>query len=256
MNKEQYDVMYRLEDSLWWYVGMRAITGSLLRAAGRTAEHCDVLDAGCGTGGTLSHLPDSCRGTGIDFSLDALDLARERGLSRLVHGSVEHLPFAEASFDLVLCSDVIYHLGVTRDVDVLAEFCRVLRPGGLAVVRVPAYDWLRGAHDLAVHTRHRYTGAEMRRKMEEAGFRAVRATHANAILFPLAVAKRMTEGTLTSATSELEQPSPRSNWLALQALKIEARLVSLVDLPWGLSVISVGRKPEGPASRDSAQRAP
>ncbi len=248
MDKEQYRVMYHLEDTLWWYVGMRAITASLLRQAGGDLQQCAVLDAGCGTGGTLAHLPVGASGTGIDYSDDALDLARERGLSRLARGSVERLPFAAGTFDLVLCSDVIYHLGVARDTDALREFCRVLRPGGLAVVRVPGYDWLRGAHDVAVHTRHRYTGEELRRKMGEAGFEMVRTTHANAILFPAALAKRILEGRITSATSELEAPSPVSNWLALQTLKLEAHLLHWLDLPWGLSVIAVGRKPVSPSA--------
>lgn len=256
MDKEQYAIMYRLEDELWWYTGMRAITNSLIDASDLTnasndgGRWGDVLDAGCGTGGTLSHLPALCRGVGVDFSPDALQLSQQRGLSRLARASVERLPFASASFDLVLCSDVIYHLGVAHDVEALTEFCRVLRPGGLAVIRVPAYDWLRGAHDVAVHTRHRYTRRELHHKLRAAGFDVLRTTHANTLLFPLALLKRLLEGHLTSATSELQEPSRFFNWLAFQALRLEARLLSKVDLPWGLSVIGVARKPAPGLSSD------
>ncbi|MCL4465139.1 MAG: class I SAM-dependent methyltransferase [Chloroflexi bacterium] len=252
MNKEQYTLMYRLEDEHWWYIGMREITHTLVHAANGNGHWRAVLDAGCGTGGTLSRLPAGSWGVGVDFSPDALQLSRERGLKWLAQASVEDLPFADASFDLVLCSDVIYHLGVAEDTRALREFCRVLRPGGMAVIRVPAYNWLRGAHDAAVHTRHRYTRRELHRKMAAAGFEVVRTTHANTTLFPLALAKRLLEGRLTPPVSELQSPSRLSNWLASQALRLEALMLSRIDLPWGLSVIGVARKPAAELASDTA----
>jgi SAM-dependent methyltransferase len=239
--------MYRLEDTHWWYVGMWAITSALLQsaAAGRPDHQWhDVLDAGCGTGGAICRLPEGCRAVGVDLAPEALELCQKRGLQRVSGASVEHLPFADESFDLLLSSDVIYHLGVAHDREALREFNRVLRPGGVAVVRVPAYDWLRGAHDEAVHTRHRYTRGELRDKLAAAGFEVVRITYANSLLFPLALAKRLLEGRLTSSTSELESPSRPLHWLGTAALGLEARLLGAFDLPWGLSVIGVGRKRE------------
>ena len=243
MDKAQYAIMYRIEDTHWWYAGMRSITDALLRTCRADRRWGDVLDAGCGTGGTLCRLPESARGVGIDFSPDALELCRERGLTRLARASVEHVPFADSSFDIVVSSDVVYHTGVSDDVAALREFCRVLRPGGIAVVRVPAYDWLRSAHDAAVHTRHRYTRTELRGKLAAAGFEVVRVTYANSLLFPLALVKRLLEGRLIRASSELQSSSWLLQMLGSIALGIEARLVSRADLPWGLSVIDVGRKP-------------
>ena len=243
MNKEQYALMYRIEDTHWWYAGMRGITDALMRKYRPDNQWGSVLDAGCGTGGALCRLSAGGCGVGIDFSPDALDLCRERGLARLARASVEHIPFSDASFDLVVSSDVIYHAGVSDDVAALREFCRVLRPGGIAVVRVPAYDWLRSAHDAAVHTRHRYTRTELRGKLAAAGFEVVRVTYANSLLFPLALVKRLLGGRLIQASSELESSSWLLQMLGSIALGIEARLVSRADLPWGLSVIAVGRKP-------------
>src|SRR2546427_3781696 len=51
----------------------------------------------------------------------------------------------------------VYHLGVGSDTSALREMRRVLKPGGLLLLRVPAHDWLRGEHDRLVHTRHRYS---------------------------------------------------------------------------------------------------
>ena len=68
-------------------------------------------------------------------------------------------------------------------------------PGRAAwlLLRLPAHDWLRGRHDVAVHTRHRYTTGEVAGEGQRAGFQVVRLSYANCLLFPLALAKRALE---------------------------------------------------------------
>ena len=90
---------------------------------------------------------------------------------------------------------MVYHLGVGSDTCALREIHRVLKPGGLFLLRVPAHDWLRGEHDRLVHTRHRYSRGEVLSKLGQAGFVVERLTWANSLLFPPAVAKRLLERT-------------------------------------------------------------
>jgi SAM-dependent methyltransferase len=98
----------------------------------------DVLEAGCGIGTDGARFARAgARYTGIDFSSTALELARRRPElrdARLVQGSVVELPFADDSFDLVYSNGVIHHLPQTSRA--IAEFRRVLRPGGTAIVMV------------------------------------------------------------------------------------------------------------------------
>jgi SAM-dependent methyltransferase len=98
----------------------------------------DVLEAGCGIGTDAAQFVRSgARYTGIDFSPTALDLAGRRPElrdARLVQGSVVELPFPDDSFDLVYSNGVIHHLPQTSQA--IAEFHRVLRPGGTAIVMV------------------------------------------------------------------------------------------------------------------------
>src|SRR5687768_8886988 len=159
--------MYRVEDTLWWYTGMRRIGEALLD--GRLQPGLRILDAGAGTGGNLRWLGRFGAAYGIDLSPEATRFCQARQLSTVARASVTDLPYPDSTFDLVTSFDVIYHLGVADDVAALRETARVLKPGGTLLVRVPALDALRSEHDAAVHTRQRYTLRELKEKVERAG---------------------------------------------------------------------------------------
>lgn len=247
MNPEEYRRMYQIEDTFWWYQGMQRITFALLGKVVGARGRLKILDAGCGTGGMLYPLASLGEVTGIDFSQQATLLCSERKCGTILQGSVTDLPFADSSFDLITCFDVIYHLAVSDDEAVLREFRRVLRPGGRLLIRVPAYDFLRGKHDAAVATRHRYSLPELVNKLQNAGFKPARATYANTVLFPLAGAKRLWEtisGSQVSAESDLV-PVPRIvNSVLLGILTLESWLVKRVTLPFGLSAVCLAQKEE------------
>lgn len=242
MEKEQYEILFRVEEAHWWYLGMRAIVASLLERHLDANRRHRILDAGCGTGGMSSYLGRFGSVVGLDGSLEALCLAKKRRLRDLVLGSVEQVPFESDSFDLVTSFDVIYHRAVKDDRRALAEFYRVLAPGGHLVIRVPAYDWLRAPHDLAVHTRHRYTRGELARRLEDAGLRLRTLTYVNSLLFPLATLVRLMENAGMIQVEELALPPEAINQVLLSALKAEARLIRAMSLPWGLSVLAVATK--------------
>ena len=254
MEREQYELMYRQEERHWWYAGMRRISAALLdryaTPGDRGPTRLEILDAGCGSGGMSRFLERYGRVTGLDLAPEAIDLARDRGVPRLARGSVSALPFRTASFDLVTSFDVLYHLAVEDDRTAFAELRRVLRPGGIVLVRLPAYNWIRGDHDRAVHTRHRYTRAELTERLLLAGFHVEHASYANSILFPLAPAKRLLErrlerqnGSSSASVADLWQPPRPFNRLLTDLLALEARPASRASLPWGLSVFAVGRAP-------------
>ena len=237
--------MFEMEEAHWWYVGMRAITASLLNGAGGLEKR--VLDAGCGTGGMLAPLARYGRTVGLDLAGEALTYCRQRSPEALVcRGTVEALPFADASFDLVTSFEVLYHLRVGDDQQAVRELARVLRPGGLLLLRLPAYDFLRSRHDRAVHTRHRYRAAEVRRKVEAAGLAVERLSYANCLLFPAALAERLGEQVLWKRPSTEVSRGMVGGWLTglfTGALTLEARLLPRGNLPFGLSVVCLARKP-------------
>ena len=244
MEPSEYRAIYTVEDRHWWYAGMAHISRTLLAAAYPDRRDLRILDAGCGTGGALGFLSRFGAVTGSDISPLALTYSRARGHSALSQASVTALPYAAASFDLVTSFDVLYHHAVGDPRLALGEFRRVLRPGGRVLLRLPAYDWLRGGHDAIVHTARRFTTATLGESLREAGFVIERLTYANTLLFPLAAAKRLLER-LAPHASVTSDVAANPAWLdaaLTRPLAAEAAWLRTRDLPFGLSVVALARK--------------
>jgi ubiquinone/menaquinone biosynthesis C-methylase UbiE len=96
-----------------------------------------TLDVGCGSSRIIGALAPGS--VAVDVLLRKLRYARRFGRP-LVHASGFALPFADASFSCVLCSQVIEH--VPKESPILAELVRVLKPGGRLVLGTPDYaNW-------------------------------------------------------------------------------------------------------------------
>jgi SAM-dependent methyltransferase len=245
MNLEEYEVMYQVEDHHWWYLGMERITRSLLeRALPPEWEACSlkILDAGCGTGAVMKYLARYGEVIGFDFSGEALKFSRRRGHTRLAQASVLQAPFASHQFDVLVSFDVLCENGVD-DEQALREFARLLKPGGLVLLRLPAYRWMRGQHDIAVHLAHRYTRSELIAKLQASGLTPLHASYANTFLFPMAAAKRWSERFLPQQRGSDLTLNPRfTNGVLRAVLSAEAPLVKSIGLPFGLTVTALARK--------------
>ncbi len=245
MDPKEYDLMFRVERKHWWYLGMQSITEALLGQYYPATGRLNILDAGCGTGAAMTtYLPKYGTVTGIDVSDLALNFCRKRGAEKLSRASVSELPIASSTFDLVTSFDVLYESSVPEDLDAVKEFARILVHGGRILLRLPAYDWLRGQHDRIIHTARRYTAPQVRSLLESAGLEIERVSYANTILFPLALVKRMVERVSgkNEPVSDLAFPFGPLNTLFRKILSLEALLIAKYSLPYGLSVIVLARK--------------
>ncbi len=236
--------MFDAEETQWWYAGMRAIGFALLdeairvHAAGRGVR---FLDAGCGSGLNLLHLSHRGQAIGVDVSEEAVRLCRERGV-RAALASVERLPLAAESVDCVTSFDVLYHRWIDNDTAAVTEMARVLRPGGLVLVRVPAFRALWGAHDDAVLSRHRYTLAELESLLHGAGFEVWRASYCNFFLLPLVYLRRRLDRATGREGSDVGLLPGPFEWGFRKLLELEARIVRRISLPIGTSALAVARK--------------
>ncbi len=259
MRSEDFDYLYSLEESFWWFLGMRDVTQVLLDQVNIHADDgaprkSRVLDAGCGTGGMLEWLAGyapRAEVSGIDITPDALRYARSRGHLRLAQASATELPFADEAFDLVTSFDVLVQLpGDGAAERAMEEMRRVLRPGGICFVRVAAYSWMHSGHDRALGTVRRFDLDELQTAMQTSGFEILRTTYANALLLPVAILHRLVLKPLNivNSGSDVKPLAPRLQWLnrlMTVVLRSEARRLARprARLPFGLSAICIGRRP-------------
>jgi ubiquinone/menaquinone biosynthesis C-methylase UbiE len=243
---EEYEKMYNLEDSHWWFVGKRRIAKNLIEEFVPLDHEEAVLDVGCGTGATMCFLDHYGRVYGIDISETALYFCQERALSGLSRASTLRLPFADSSFSLVTAFDVLYHEEVVDDLAALREFHRVCKEGGNVLISEPAFNFLWSYHDTAYHSKRRYVASELESKLGKVGFQVVKLSYSNALLFPVILAFRMWKRLFKPSPEDRSDVKPLNPYLnkgLLALYNLEALLLCKARLPVGSSVVCVARKP-------------
>ena len=241
------EATYRVEQSHFWWIGLRSFVAPLAERAVEGIEHPRILDCGCGTGANLAMLSGYGTAFGFDLSRWGLDYARDYGQRRIANASITHIPFGESTFDLVTAFDVLYSLSEDAEAQAAAEMHRVLRPGGRIIVNVAALSILRGNHSIFGSEVRRSTRRRLRRVLTRAGFEVERLTYTNASLFPLMLAVRTVQRMTGLATPEeagtdvVLPPAPINATLAA-LVRLEARMLRVTDMPIGSSLLAVGKK--------------
>ncbi|WP_018654957.1 class I SAM-dependent methyltransferase [Actinomadura flavalba] len=216
----------RLEDRHWWYRERRRLLARQLRDCGEPGRALDLGAAGGGNTRVLcAHGWDA---TAVDFSAEAVGLARERGLDA-VRADVCELPFASGTVDLVVAFDVLEH--VEQDHLAAEEIARVLRPGAPALVAVPCDMALWSAHDEAVGHVRRYDREGLHAVLEKGGLAVEEMWSWNVLLRPVAARRRRSsEGSDLTAL-------PRPVNAALSLVVAAERYLPVRHLP-GVSLVA------------------
>ena len=249
MDAEAYAMMARTEDRHWWWSGrrtiLREILGGLFRSG--TLPPGALYDLGCGVGSNLPVLESFGPTVGYDGSDLAVEAAHRLGRMNVRHADLARGVTAleglcePASASVVLLADVLEHLADERPAMELASW--LLAPGGALVVTVPAFPLLWGPADEFNHHHRRYTEKTLRPVIADF-FVVERMTYFNFFLFaPIALARTVTKFARRPGHEEVELPPWPVN-MALGALfGAESRLLGRRDLPFGVSLLCVGRKP-------------
>ena len=243
MRQDEYEIMHAHELSHWWFRGRRRMLVALLgEIAGPRAGSLRILDYGCGTGGNTSGYAALGAVVGIEPDAAAVRLAQERGDAQYCRSNGTHLPFRQGAFDAVVASDVLEH--IEDDLAAVSEIARVLRPGGAAIISVPAHQWLFSEHDVALHHFRRYNKAGLRDLLVHGGLRIRRLSYWNAALFPAICLHRLL--VKPRAGHEPRSDTRSSPWLINEALAAvlaaEAAVLCHVPLPWGVSLVAVAER--------------
>ena len=236
--------MLDVDEHHWWYRGRRAIVDAEL-ARIPLPTPARILDAGCGSGRMLEELVRYGQVSGLELDPRAAEVARARGHGEVQVARLERLPWAEHSFDLITCLDVLEH--TPDDRQTLTELRRVCAVGGWLLLTVPAYQALWSLHDEANHHFRRYGRRALRQTSAEAGWRLERITSFNSVLLaPAAVIRLAQRGRRPDERyrPELERNPRWLNTLLERPLQAEARWIGRGrTLPAGLSLMAVLQNP-------------
>ena len=246
MLDREYETMYQLESSHWWFVAkkryIKTILDEYLKNKGQ-----NILDVGCGTGGMMALLKDYGTVFGMDHHEAACRFSRRRNQFPLVKGNANHLPFKKGSFHLVTLLDVLYHQDISSDEEVLRQIHELLAPDGLLLITDSAFEFLKSTHDVAVMARHRYTLKEMTAKLKSFNFSIEKGSYLFFIIFPLVALSRIfRKWTLVfskpSIHSDLKETNPYLNKFLTALLGQEGKLLRFFNFPCGSSLLLLGKK--------------
>jgi SAM-dependent methyltransferase len=256
--------LYELDQSNGWSIGMRAVTHALVADANPPPG--PILELGCGAGVFNAELAQQRAGLGPVLGADlhplALAYARKNvgdkvtrwqgdKMTRtnhpvtqspaLLQTDLHNLPVPDATLSALLALDVFDQKGVDIEA-ALAEGWRVLCAGGKLILRVSAYPWLQGRHDVAFNTGRRYDRQELAALLTDRRFRIDRLTHANTLLAPPVILLRLLQRWGLLAFSTQVPNSNFYNRLFATALRLEAGWLATLDLPAGISLFAVATK--------------
>jgi len=244
MESEEYARLREQEARYWWHVGRRSLLAAMLHDVVPDPARRG-LDIGCGTGSNFGLLRPYGRFVGTEISREACVSGDARPPRPVALARGERLPFADATLGMCTMFDVLEH--VAEEDRVLAEVHRVLAPGGVLLLSVPAYMFLWSDHDVSLHHHRRYVRRTLRASLERNGFRARRVTHAMAsILLPVAITRGLGR-LLPRGGGPRSSYVPTPRWLdaiLVGVLRAEASWLTLGNLPFGTSVLALAEKGE------------
>ena len=241
MERAEYELMHAVEDRMWWYRGLRRLVADqLARALSRSRVGGPVLDAGCGTGGMLRVMGPLVAGRttiGLEYDPVAAGMAMTKAGRPVLSASVNEMPLGDGTLGAYVSLDVLCHANV-EPARALKEAHRCLGPGAIAVFNLPAYSWMLSAHDRRVHNARRFNRGEARALIAAAGFRIIRASYWNTLLFPLMLLHRLVER--DDAESDVRDYPRWLDTLFSTALALERAAIGAgLSLPFGGSLMIV-----------------
>ncbi len=261
MDAAEYANIAALEREHWYYSGKRAFVRGWIERVRPPAAADTLLDCGAGTGLFAEEMAARCRVLVLDDHEEALRILRTRFRpEQILSLAGDQVPLPDASLEYVTALDVLEH--VPDDAAVVRGFARLLKPGGLAVVTVPASMALWSDWDVALHHFRRYERGQLKALFAGSEWELVHANYTNTLVFPAVwlvrkwrawtsggaekresgkVEKRDTPGAAGGATRSEDKVPPR--WLNALLRTIFVRMALWrVPMPFGVSLVLVARR--------------
>jgi SAM-dependent methyltransferase len=247
MNTDEYSNLGRVEREHWYYAGKRELVRRWLERTGALGPEAVLLDCGAGTGLFAAEMRAACQVRVLDDHAESLAILRTRFTAEeIIEGSATRIPFDAPPVDAVTALDVLEH--VANDRGAVAELGRVLRPGGVAVVTVPAMMSLWGYWDEALHHHRRYDLAALCALFPAGTWAIEHVNYTNVAVFPAVwMVRRWQRWRNLGTASRVEDMVPPA-WLNgfLRWVFVGTGLWRSPRFPFGVSLLLVARKRVSP----------
>jgi SAM-dependent methyltransferase len=247
MNADEYTNLDRVERTHWYYAGKRELVASWLARSGPLRQDQTLIDCGAGTGIFAAEMASRCRVLVLDDHEESIRILRTRfPEDRILRVSGTGVPLPASSVDYLTALDVLEH--IENDRAAVAEFARILRPGGCAVMTVPASMALWSDWDVALHHYRRYDRRGLLALFPASDWEIVHVNYTNVVAFPAVWAIRQWRGlrkgrTASPATHRTEDlVPPRPVNALLKSLFVGLGKLRGIRFPFGVSLILVARR--------------
>jgi SAM-dependent methyltransferase len=255
MHPDAYTSLAAMEDVGWYYQARaRCVQRLVERYVARDGRPLEILDVGCGTGGTSSTLCHFGRVTGVEPSELAIQLLKQRhDPINVVQGTVDQIDtlLPRSSFDLATIMGVLYHRDVADPAAALGKVGRALKPGGWLIWNEGVYPILARTHDEFVEAGRRFRPSEMRALLASTGFRLEFASHLLGWAFPIGLGlalsyrarRALTRGRDYTAHVSDDRPLPRWANLALRELTYFEWACAMrhIKMPCGVAYLAIAQ---------------
>lgn len=242
MQNDEYQIMFEAEESHWWYGALHRMIAQGMPSSDLEGK-LSVLDVGCGTGGFISRFCGSHFVIGLDYSPIALGHCKMRGLDNLFRGNIQSLPFADKSFDIVVCSSVLYHRWVDDIKAALRECHRVLKKSGLLILNVPSNDCPTSDHDRRVYTARRFSKKELKALLLNFQFGIKHFSSWTTLVFPMVWLIRRFKLLRNGRDFDSNRtPSSGVNSILKGVMCVECFIQRWFQLPFGVSIFCIAQK--------------
>jgi SAM-dependent methyltransferase len=245
MNVDEYANLEATERDHWYYAGKRDVVRHWLGQAARLRPDQVLLDCGAGTGLFAQEMAPSCRVLVLDDHEESLRRLRERFPGeQVLQVSAQGIPLPDASVDALTALDVLEH--IENDGAAVREFARVLKPGGVAVVTVPAGMALWSDWDTALHHYRRYDRRQLQALFASSDWELIHVNYTNTLVYPIVwgVRKWRAWRRADSKTRTEDRIPPR--WLNRVLRHTFVGMARWrIAFPLGVSLLLVARRRQG-----------
>jgi 2-polyprenyl-3-methyl-5-hydroxy-6-metoxy-1,4-benzoquinol methylase len=247
MDATEYANIAALEARHWYYSGKRRLVREWIERTRPPRKEDLLLDCGAGTGLFAHEMEKFCRVMVLDDHEEALKLLRQRFQpQQILSLAGDQVPLPDGSLEYVTALDVLEH--VPDDTAVVRGFLRLLKPGGLAVVTVPASMRLWSDWDVALHHFRRYNRPQLRALFSADHWDVVHVNYTNVLVYPAVWSVRKWRGRQSGkklGTIPVDRTEDHIPAAPVNAV-LRAQFVQLarwrIPFPFGVSLLLVARR--------------